>query len=133
LDLHKAIENGISPMIQGNAYSCVRSVIGNYFQGISAIGLWPPSDVLRKLSISDIQTKIQMLTLSYSSCSVRTICSCDKKGSLKGDLEEAVNEIANNVNGFCLDCVKSKGGREKQCRISHITGVRTFHLNAGDG
>ena len=135
LDLHKAIENGISPMIEMYASTCVCSVISSYFQGISTIGVWPPSEVPRKSSISDIQTKILRLTVSFSSClAVRSRCTCDEKGStIKRQLEGAVNDITNNVNGFCLDCVKSEGGRGKQCRISHTTGVRKIHLSAGEG
>ncbi|OCL05089.1 hypothetical protein AOQ84DRAFT_345261, partial [Glonium stellatum] len=57
LGVCRAIETTISAWLQ---IACCdhRSVVGNYFQSLYSVGLWPLSDVTSRLKVADIQARI---------------------------------------------------------------------------
>jgi hypothetical protein len=123
-EIQRAIENGISSMMEGddNGKQCIRSAVGHYFQNLSKIGLWPLSDSLRKLSVSDIITKVsnlEDLEDDFSRCSYD--CLCARKEYIKPRLQEALEEIRRTIVGFCLDCAKTEGVSNgyQSCRVPH--------------
>ncbi|KAI9761881.1 MAG: hypothetical protein M1840_001534 [Geoglossum simile] len=123
-DLQRAIENGISPMVKGHDTDrqCVRSIVGLYFQNLLKVGLWPLSDSLRKYSVSDIITKISDLEeLEDDSTRCSPDCLCMRREYIKPRLQEALEDIFRDIEGFCLDCAKTEGfsSEEQSCRIPH--------------